>query len=57
MCKEVEVAADSYEPAAVAAILVKEIYHWFGHEEEKIPYMRTVGNVRHVDTEQIASFR
>lgn len=44
-----------YNSAAVAYDLVREIYAWFGLEEDKIPYVKeTQGIGKTIDTEHIA---
>jgi hypothetical protein len=51
------VLSDSYNPDAVAFSLIRELYVWFGHSEDNIPYTRLNGDVRVIDTDTIASIR
>lgn len=55
--QEFAVAAKSYDPDRVAFLLIRELYLWFGHSEEAIPYTRDTGNGRVIDADQIASIR
>ncbi len=51
--KELPVITEGYDPARVAATLVRELYFWFGHWEKVIPYVKVVDDVQLVDFEKI----
>lgn len=51
------VQATGYDPAVVAYELVREIYVWFGIEEDKIPYTTTVNGLRAIDIDAIRKQR
>jgi hypothetical protein len=53
MEKTVLVEGAKFSPSAVGFLLLKEIYAWFGIEEENIPYTRHSNGVRTVDTDAI----
>jgi hypothetical protein len=46
---EYSIAVKDFQPASVVFSLVKEIYLWFGIEEDKIPYMKSEGGQRVFD--------
>lgn len=50
---EITVQTDSFDPAAIAYSLVREIYLWFGLEDNKIPYSKEENGIRIVDTQAI----
>jgi hypothetical protein len=50
-------AADRYDPAVVAYELIREVYIWFGIDEDEIPYVKKVGNVQVVDVEAIQNIQ
>lgn len=52
---DIIVPAASFDPEQVAYRLVREIYLWFGHSEEDIPYLKDMGDSKAVDTEQIVA--
>ena len=43
----------NFRPEVVAYNIIKEIYLWFGIEEEKIPYKKDVSGIFEIDTENI----
>jgi len=45
--------ASEFDVAAISYDLVREVYLWFGIEENKIPYKKEVGGVTVVDAEAI----
>jgi hypothetical protein len=49
-----QVSSNSFDPDRVAYQLIRELYIWFGHAEEAIPYIRGDGDSRAVDADQIA---
>jgi hypothetical protein len=53
MTKVIEVDAKEFEAGRVSFQLLREIYLWFGLEEDKIPYTKTEDDVKMVDPEQI----
>lgn len=52
---DVLVSSESFDPNQVAYRLIREIYIWFGHSDEDIPYLKEKGNSWAVDTDQIAA--
>jgi hypothetical protein len=52
---DVLVSSESFDPDQVAYRLIREIYIWFGHSDEDIPYLKEEGNSWAVDTDQIAA--
>ena len=51
------VSAANYDPAATAYALVREIYLWFGIDEDKVPYVKTEGDAAVVDVESIRKIK
>lgn len=49
-------AAD-YDVAVIAYDIVKEIYLWFGQEEDKIPYVKTENGLKMVDINSITGIK
>lgn len=49
--------AENYDPAATAYGLIREIYLWFGIDEDAIPYVKNEGNSAFVDVEAIRNIR
>lgn len=45
----------TYEPARAAFLLLREVYVWFGHPEEAIPYTTGIGDNKVVDIEGISA--
>ena len=45
------------DPAVVAFHVLKELYLWFGFEEDKIPYTKIEGDAGKVNFEEIAKLR
>jgi hypothetical protein len=55
--KEIVVSAASYDPDRAAFLLIREIYLWFGHLEESIPYTRDTPAGKVIDVDQIIALR
>lgn len=51
--KTVEADTEDFDPREVAFRVVKEIYLWFGLEEDKIPYVTIENNARLIDLDAI----
>jgi hypothetical protein len=49
--------AANYDPAVTAYVLVREIYLWFGIDEDTIPYVKTEGGSAVVDVEAIRKIK
>lgn len=55
---DLHTATDKFDPARIAYELAKEIYFWFGHSEEVIPYVTTLPDgLKRIDVDQIANIR
>ncbi len=50
-------AAANYAATAIAYELVREVYLWFGIDEDKIPYVTTQGDSTAVDVEAIRNVK
>ncbi len=50
---QLEVDIDAYKPERVAYEIAREVYVWFGHSEEHIPYAMGSGDERRIDFAQI----
>jgi hypothetical protein len=48
------VSVDTFDPEHVAYLILSEIYGWFGHSDEDIPYLKNKGDIKGVDTQQIS---
>jgi hypothetical protein len=46
-----------YDPASIAFVLAREIYAWFGHAEEAIPYVKNIPSGKSIDPSQIINVR
>lgn len=57
MTKSIRFAADNYTPAVAAFEILREIYLWFGFDEDKIPYTITGDDQRKIDTSQILNLK
>jgi hypothetical protein len=55
--RRVTVEASTYNPTRAAFLLLREVYVWFGHAEEDIPYVTGSGDDKEVDTSVITSLR
>jgi hypothetical protein len=55
--KELVVPSEGYDPDQVAFSLIRELYVWFGHSEEAIPYTKDTGVGRVIDAEEIGGIR
>jgi hypothetical protein len=53
MDKERSVKADDFDPLRITYDVVREVYLWFGLEEDKIPYFKEEGGVRVFDIEAV----
>ncbi|WIM10539.1 ATP-binding protein [Enhydrobacter sp.] len=51
---EIESSVTDFEPARFLFNIMREIYLWFGIEEDKIPYFKTDNDVRVFDTEAVS---
>jgi hypothetical protein len=51
------VESGSYNPDRVAFSLIQELYFWFGHSEEAIPYTKESADGKMIDADQIANIR
>jgi hypothetical protein len=47
----------AYSPARIALLIVREVFIWFGHSEESIPYTDGDVNAKTIDLEAIFSIR
>lgn len=54
---ELVVSSEAYDPDQTAFLLIREMYLWFGHSEEAIPYTKDTGGGIVIDADQIASLR
>ncbi len=55
--KEIVVASEGYDPDLVAYSLLRELYLWFGHADEAIPYTKEVDGITVIDADAIAKIR
>jgi hypothetical protein len=55
--KAITVDTKTYDADQVAFLLVRELYFWFGHSEEDIPYTRLTDGTKAIDVEQIFKIR
>jgi len=55
--KELIVSANSYDPDRAAFSLIREIYLWFGHSDQSIPYIKETSSGTVIDADQIATLR
>jgi hypothetical protein len=55
--KELLIPAESFEADRAAFSLIRELYLWFGHSDESIPYTKNTSTGRVIDAEQIAALR
>jgi hypothetical protein len=53
--RAIPVDASTYNPARTSFLILREVYFWFGHAEEDIPYTTGTGDDRVIDTAAIAS--
>lgn len=51
--KQLVVRTDQYDAELLAYEIVRELYVWFGHEEDVIPYTTAEGGTRKIDVAQI----
>lgn len=49
------VDAATYDPERTAFLVLREVYVWFGHTEEDVPYTKKEGDERMIDTTAITS--
>ena len=52
-----KLSAANYDAAAMAYELVREVYLWFGIDEDEIPYVTTQGDSAAVDVEAIRNIK
>ena len=55
--RTIMIDAATYSPARAAFMLLREVYVWFGHAEENIPYASGALDERVIDTAAITSIR
>lgn len=55
--RTITVDASTYDPGRASFLLLREVYVWFGHAEEDIPYTSGTGDDRVIDTAAISSIR
>jgi hypothetical protein len=55
--KEFVVSSESYDPDEIAFRMIRELYLWFGHAEEAMPYTKDTAGTRTIDADQIAHVR
>jgi hypothetical protein len=55
--RAVTIEMSTYEPARAAFLLLRELYVWFGHSDDDIPYTSGTGDDRVIDTAAIANIR
>ena len=55
--RTITIDPSTYDPARVAFLLLREVYVWFGHPDEAIPYTTSTGNDRLVDIAGITAIR
>jgi hypothetical protein len=55
--KEIVIPAESYDPDRAAYSLVRELYLWFGHSDEAIPYTKNTSSGTVIDADHIAQLR
>ena len=55
--RAVTVDPSTYDPARAAFLLLREVYVWFGHPEDAIPYTTGTGDDKVVDISGIAAIR
>jgi hypothetical protein len=53
VARVVEVKVEGFDVGEASYQVVREIYLWFGLEEDKIPYTTTEGESGRIDPEQI----
>jgi hypothetical protein len=49
--------AKPYDPDSIAFTLVREIYAWFGHAEQAIPYVKDTPSGKSIDPDEIINVR
>jgi hypothetical protein len=55
--RTITVDASTYNPQRTAFLFLREVYGWFGHSEEAIPYTIGVGDNKKIDVPTIAMIR
>jgi hypothetical protein len=53
--RTITVDAATYDATRTAFLLLREVYVWFGHTDEDVPYTKGIGDDRMVDTAAIIS--
>lgn len=51
--REILVSSGAYNAEKVAFLLIRELYLWFGHSEEAIPYTKDTADGKEIDAAQI----
>jgi hypothetical protein len=49
LSRAIAVDASTYDPSRAAFLLLREVYVWFGHPEEEIPYTTGTGDEKVID--------
>lgn len=52
--RSITVEASPFDPARAAFLILREVYVWFGHPEEDVPYTVGTGDQKVIDTKAIA---
>jgi hypothetical protein len=55
--KSITVGSGTYEPDKIAFQLIRELYVWFGHSEDEIPYTKNANDARVIDVDKIIGIR
>lgn len=55
--KDIVLRVESYNPDQAAFLLVRELYRWFGHSDEEIPYAKDTQGFTVIDADQITQLR
>ena len=55
--RTISLAPTTYQPGRAAFLLLREIYAWFGHPEEAIPYTTGAGDEKSVDIAGITAIK
>jgi len=51
--KYCRITTEAYEPRRVAFLLLRDLYGWFGHTEEDVPYAQGEIDEKRIDTSAI----
>ncbi len=55
--RTISVDASTFDPSRAAFLLLREIYAWFGHAEEAIPYTNGTGDDKAIDIATISTIK